>query len=275
MSKGYETQRIYCELAEWYEAHSQAQMRDRFLLLAADAALSEGAPEEAERLRQRLLQHSPHHMLKPYASFAEALRSPDVQGYINDLRRTYPLESAEQLLMSLRSGEEPGQQSAALPAPPVIPAPAPDDRSPARPAEPLKVYRVRDEEASAAAPRPAAPPPPRKVPPAPPPRPAARPALVVSPLPTSAKAPATRAPAVATEVPVQKPVPAPPRREPAALRPIALPRPIPHVKPAQEEENAEGNGWVAVTLFGLVLVVGVALGVYMIARPFLPPQWLP
>src|SRR4051812_36187718 len=86
--------RVYQDLADWYERQSQPQLRDRFLLLAADAALSSGMPDEAERLRQRLLQVTPHHMLKPFASFAQALRSPDVQGYVSDMREKYPLAQA-------------------------------------------------------------------------------------------------------------------------------------------------------------------------------------
>ena len=40
--------RIYRELADWYERQHQPQMRDRFLVLAADAALTAGRPDEAE-----------------------------------------------------------------------------------------------------------------------------------------------------------------------------------------------------------------------------------
>ena len=43
--------RVYRELADWYERQRQPQMRDRFLMLAADAALAAGRPDEAERLR--------------------------------------------------------------------------------------------------------------------------------------------------------------------------------------------------------------------------------
>src|SRR5688572_1432363 len=63
---------IYRELADHYDRLGQVSMRDRFLMLAADAALAAGQPDEAERLRQRLLATSRHHMLRPYASFAEA-----------------------------------------------------------------------------------------------------------------------------------------------------------------------------------------------------------
>ena len=58
---------IYKELADRHERQGQSQMRDRFLVLAADAALRAGRDEEAERLRRQLLQRIPHHMLRQLA----------------------------------------------------------------------------------------------------------------------------------------------------------------------------------------------------------------
>jgi hypothetical protein len=91
-------QRIYEELAEKYQSSGEARQRDVFLFLAADAAHSAGQAGEAERLRGRLLALSPHHLLRPYASFAEALRSNDIKEYLGDLRRQYPADHAQQLL---------------------------------------------------------------------------------------------------------------------------------------------------------------------------------
>jgi hypothetical protein len=109
MSPNARSQQVYEELAGWYDHQGQAKLRDWFLVLAADAALALGHADKAERLRQRLLHVNPHHLLRPFGSFAEALRSPDVQGYIADLRRNYPLETAEQLLQASRrqASEEP------------------------------------------------------------------------------------------------------------------------------------------------------------------------
>src|SRR5438132_837833 len=99
--------RVYRELAEIYESQGQAQMRDRFLVLAADASLTAGKAEEAERLRNRLLQLNPHHLLKPYSSLEEALKSVDVRNYVTALRRSHPYEKAEHLLATLtQEGDE-------------------------------------------------------------------------------------------------------------------------------------------------------------------------
>src|SRR4051794_8744096 len=94
---------IYEDLANLEESRGDAQLRDRFLMLAADAALTAGQADQAERLRGRLLQVNPHHLLKPYRTLAEGLQSPDVKSYLVNLRQTCPPEAAEQLLIAYRS----------------------------------------------------------------------------------------------------------------------------------------------------------------------------
>src|SRR5262249_36287261 len=96
------TLRIYQELADRYDRQREAKQRDLFLVLAADAAHAMGREEEAERLRARLLRASPHNLLRPFSSFAEALSSPDIQLYIADLKRQFPAELAERLLQAQR-----------------------------------------------------------------------------------------------------------------------------------------------------------------------------
>src|SRR5215212_5918458 len=114
---------VYRELADHYERLSQSSMRDRFLMLAADAAFSAGQAEEAERLRQRLLAGNRHHMLRPYASFAEASRAADVQAYLDGLRANYPPDQARDLLNTLRGDEaHPPPALAETMPPPTAPA---------------------------------------------------------------------------------------------------------------------------------------------------------
>ena len=97
---------VYKELADRYEKHHQPPMRDRFLVLAADAALLANRPDEAETLRLRLLRLNPHHMLKPFASFTQALKAPDVLTYIKDLHVNYPANVAEDLLGTVQTEEK-------------------------------------------------------------------------------------------------------------------------------------------------------------------------
>jgi hypothetical protein len=107
MSKG-DAKQLYARLAAEHEQRSRLQERDRFLVLAADAAQSAGQADEAERLRQELLSKNPHHLLKPYKTFTDALRSPDIMTYIQQLRRNYSVEKAEKLLHGIR-GEPTGE----------------------------------------------------------------------------------------------------------------------------------------------------------------------
>jgi hypothetical protein len=236
---------VYTELADWYERHAQASMRDRFLVLAADAALASGQADTAERLRQRLLQGNPHHLLKPYTSFAEALAAPDVETYVADLRQSYPLETAEGLLRTLREGSRPPAAAAA--------------KSEAKVAQPRGAepgtYPIREEEAGHR--------PPRTLPPKikasraiPTPR--------ADPEPAGATPHPASAPAPTRPVPVARPV----ATIPLAPSPAPPPAPVP-------TEGAGGGSWLASTLFGLVLTAGIALAAYTLARPFLPPGWLP
>jgi hypothetical protein len=102
--------RVYEELAGRFAAQNEPRSRDHFLVLAADAAVTAGHPEEAERLRQRLLQMNPYHLLKPFGSMAEALQAPDVGEYVADLRRQWPPEAAMKLHQS-------GPEPAAPPSP--------------------------------------------------------------------------------------------------------------------------------------------------------------
>jgi hypothetical protein len=125
--------RTYQALAEGYDRQAQPQMRDRFLVLAAHAAFVSGQPAEADKLRSRLLQSNPHHLLKPYRSFAEAMKSVDVQNYIGALSRSHPPERVQTLLALMKinpAGADPGNLERILTSTPVS-------------KEELKVYRLR------------------------------------------------------------------------------------------------------------------------------------
>jgi hypothetical protein len=89
---------VYEDLANQFGRQKDVRLRDIFLVLAADAAYALGQPDHAERLRLRLLKESPHSLLKPYSSFGEARKAPDIQLFLDDLRSKYPPLEAEKLL---------------------------------------------------------------------------------------------------------------------------------------------------------------------------------
>ena len=129
------TIQIYEDLADQFSRQKDARLRDIFLVLAADAAYALGRPEHAERLRLRLLHGSPHSLLKPYASFGEARKAPDIQLFLEDLRRQYPPQEAEKLL-GKKEGASPAKEEPKgyrLLGEPDKPKPVPDPWS--RPAQ--------------------------------------------------------------------------------------------------------------------------------------------
>ncbi|HTU18755.1 MAG TPA: hypothetical protein VMG10_11900 [Gemmataceae bacterium] len=256
---------VYKELADWYERQGHAAMRDRFLILAAEAAFAAGKPDEAERLRQRLLLGNPHHMLKPFSSFAQALQSTNIQIYIHDLQANYPPETVEQLRENLRSGVPPTPPDTGLGDSTLgtVPQTAPLIEIRDEPTLPLggsmdslKVYPLRDE------PEPALPPSP-PVKPTHLNRPSAR---KPGPSPPTV-APPDRPSTLNTLSPRSQPT------LPRSPRPPVAPAPVP--LPPPSEAAAPAGAWLPLVLFGMTVTAGVALAVYTLARPFLPREWLP
>src|SRR5262245_47536639 len=136
--------RAYEEAAEKHDKRRETRQRDLCLVLAADAAFRLGQRERAERLRLRLLALNPHHLLKPFPSLAEALRSPDIQRFVEDLRRQHPPQFSAP---AKEEGPPPEplkilwQKESALPAksPPAPPSPRP--APPPAPVKPAPVTR--------------------------------------------------------------------------------------------------------------------------------------
>jgi hypothetical protein len=253
------TLQVYKELADWYERQGQPAMRDRFVILAAEAAFSAGKPDEAERLRQRLLQGNPHHMLKPFSSFAQALQSSNIQIYIHDLQVNYPPETAGDLLRNLRGGS--AEPAAIPPTAPLIEIRDEPTLPLGSPMESLKVYPLRQEPQAA-------------IPPSPPIKPTNlnRPAPRKQPAAPPPTNPPARSAPVNTPVPLAQPM-LPPQSAPArSARPaVVVDRsPVPNL-----ESAAPGSAGLALLLFGMTVTAGIVLALYTLARPFLPAQWLP
>jgi hypothetical protein len=239
MPSGKRIVQTYEELAALTEQRGDSQMRDRFLILAADAALAAGQRDDAERLRSRLLEINPHHLLRPYPSFRDALKSPDVASYLADLRDTFTPEESFRLLEKLRA--DAGVAAPASPPEPAEPEADPEVEAP-------QIYRFSEEEV--AAPRtfdvPLVAPPPEK--------------------PAATKARSSQRATPPPEPPVAPLVEAP------DVYPYPAETPVPRKRRRREVDADEPPSGVSVavssTLFGLVLLAGLALLVYTFARPF-------
>lgn len=92
---------LYQQIAEAYHVQAKYQERDRFLVLALDAANSAGQTSMAEQLRQRLLELNPNHLIKPYSSTAAALQATNFIAYVSQLRKNFPPAKAQGLLKEL------------------------------------------------------------------------------------------------------------------------------------------------------------------------------
>jgi hypothetical protein len=231
--------RIYEELADRFARGKEARFRDQCLVLAADAALAANQQPEADRLRQRLLQVNPHHLLRPFASMAEAVQAPDVEEYIADLRRQWPPEFAEKLYLS-----DPEQAGPAA-APAVTPAPVRSEAAPqdvvARPLPPKESAKEPAKELEAS-------PIPLDPRPAPPVR---RAAVAAKPSPQPVRAAAA--------------VPAAPAAGAAPARPARTEPPV-NVS-APPAVIAPSGRWMV----SLLLLLGIAVGIGLFLVAFVWP----
>ncbi len=107
----------YLELAKISQAKNQRSGSDRFLILAGVAACRTGWLDVAERCRERVLEHNPHHLLGRWPTLPDALRSDDFAPFLKQLERFCSSERAEMLLSELEadvrlSGEIPPREQA-------------------------------------------------------------------------------------------------------------------------------------------------------------------
>jgi hypothetical protein len=235
-----ETIRLYAQLAEEHQKKDRPQERDRFLLLAADAALSAGKQDVAENFRRTLLARNPNHLLKPYTSLTEALQWPDIATYVQELRRTYPPERLQRATKtqpgSTGLGGKEGAEDLILPldldrARQKASFHLPYDSEPFAPARAGGQGMTNSER------------------PFPPPRPPQQPAP--QPFPPLADT----GPGVFSLQP-----------EPLPRRPVA-PAPLP--RPPLESPS---GSWLGAFLFFVLFVAGAALFAWVFVRPFVPVQ---
>jgi len=92
---------VFLHLAQASQRRRRPLVRDRILVLAGAVAANLNLPRLAAYCRREILKNNPHHLVGHWASFAEALIDDEFIGFLNNLRRRYPVERAERLLATL------------------------------------------------------------------------------------------------------------------------------------------------------------------------------
>lgn len=91
----------YLQLAVVSHQKGQWLPRNKFLILAGNAACHAGLLSIAAECRALVVTNSPGHMLGHYDSYPEALQDADFQTFLKQLSKFCTLERAEHLLAEL------------------------------------------------------------------------------------------------------------------------------------------------------------------------------
>ena len=92
---------LYLHLARASEVRRRPLVRDKLLVLAGKTALEMRLEPIAEHCRAKVLAHNPGHILRNYATLAEALADEPFRVFYKRLSQAYPRERAEHMLRSL------------------------------------------------------------------------------------------------------------------------------------------------------------------------------
>lgn len=92
---------LYLRLAQAFKQKLQMPDRDRALVLAGTCAAILDMKSMDDFCRKIILQNNHGHMMKRWGSFAEAVRMEDFGIFLKQLRRRFPIERAETVIMQL------------------------------------------------------------------------------------------------------------------------------------------------------------------------------
>ena len=92
---------IYLHLARASALRRRPLVTDRLLVLAAVTALHAALPPIAACCRAKVLAHNKHHLIGKWDSVADAVADEEFETFLQQLKRRYPPEKAEQMLASL------------------------------------------------------------------------------------------------------------------------------------------------------------------------------
>ena len=92
---------MYLHLARASQQRRQPMVRDRLLVLAGALAATMDLNPIAAYCRREILSHNPQHLVRRWPTFDVALGDEDFQSHHKQLKRRYPSEKVEQMLVSL------------------------------------------------------------------------------------------------------------------------------------------------------------------------------
>ncbi len=93
----------FLQLAWISQQKQQMPPRDKFLILAGEAACNAGWPQVAHECRELVLKHNPAHLIGNHESFVEAMKSDNFATFLKPLHRFCSYEQAEHLLTELKA----------------------------------------------------------------------------------------------------------------------------------------------------------------------------
>ncbi len=102
MAETDQTLGMYLHLVRASRMRGQALVRDKLLVLAGVQAHEMGLEPIADLCRHKILAHNPHHLVRRWPTFSEALNDDEFQLYFKQLRRRYSREKLEHMLHMLR-----------------------------------------------------------------------------------------------------------------------------------------------------------------------------
>ena len=92
---------LFLRLAQAFKQRLQMSDRDRALVLAGTYAAMLQINPVAEFCRALILQNNHGHMLRKWPTFAQAIKEPDFGTFLKQVRRRFPTEKAETLLVEM------------------------------------------------------------------------------------------------------------------------------------------------------------------------------
>ena len=91
----------YLHLARASQQRRRPLVRDRLLVLAGALAAEMDLDPIAAYCRREVLSHNPQHLVRRWPTLAIALGDEEFQSHRRQLQRRYPMEKAEQMLVTL------------------------------------------------------------------------------------------------------------------------------------------------------------------------------